>query len=133
MSLADLNARHLRLVAGYSARYSLRAGSGIVYMILIVICGLAISAQLIDGVVFRVKEESRRQSGREISNEEILRLLVNEVSGVADWYLQEDTPEGDLEAEREAKERASEWSEFLLRKRPALLSVIFLVPPSRAT
>jgi len=116
-----LNARHTLLIAKYSARYSVRGGIGLVFLLLSVSFGLMVAHFTLQSV-----EAGRQLVARELggedprSREEVLRHVSNEVKRPVAWMLQKsETPE--------AKAEATRWATYLLDERPAILSAIFLI------
>jgi hypothetical protein len=125
MSLKDLNARHLRLVSTYSTRYAVRGGTGLVFLLIVLVFGL-IAASMIITPVEEWKRAEEKQSGREISMANYVSFLIDQARPAVEWAI------GDPEAEPSygesgQSEEVREWASYLLDKRPALLSAVLLI------
>lgn len=116
-----MNLRHTLLIARYSARYSVRGGIGLVFLLLSVTFGLMVAHFTLQSV-----EAGRQLIARELggddaqSREQVLRHVSNEVKRPVAWMLQSSE-------EPAAKAEAQQWANYLLEDRPAILSAIFLI------
>jgi len=136
MSVSDLNSRHLSLISKHAARYSVRGGTGLTFLMLVLTLGLFIANILITPV-----EQAKIQvdeQGFAISDEELMEELVDIARPVVEWAIKASTPEakaGDDEETREAIEARAEaadedaqlWASYLIDERPGILSAILLI------
>ncbi len=145
MNLRTLTTRHIRLISSYWSRYAVRSGAGLVYLLIALIFGLTVAHVLITPVELLIAEQ-KREMGR--TDPPLIRQTISE-SGqpIAQWILGrksmreivQDTaaqqraamndPNGTSMAEGGQEDGADfdSWVNFLLEKKPALLSAIFLV------
>lgn len=144
MKLRTLNIRHMRLIGLYWSRYAVRGGSGLVYLLVALTFGLFVAHILITPVEQLMTRQKRQMGqtdplaikqmiihlGRPVIQFVVGQKTMKEIlqdaaappapmmsSGGASMTAeaQEDDPDFDL------------WTDFLIEKRPALLSAIFLV------
>ena len=125
MSLRDLRQRDLRLIARFSSRYTVRGGTGLVFAILVLICGLMIAHTIITPVE-QFKASMKSERGIEMEDEEAVRELLRMARPAVEWAIGSGE-HADEETSREAKTKAEEWASFLLDDRPALLSAVVLI------
>lgn len=120
MSLRDLSHRHLRLVATFSTRYAIRGGTGLVFLLLVLVLGLLAANVLISQV-----ERLERSAGSTEAAKEQLDEIVKVSKPTVEWAVggREDLPMSPAEA----RSGGNPWATYLLEKRPALLSAILLV------
>jgi hypothetical protein len=102
VSLRDISRRHVGLVALYSTRYSVRSGSGLVFLLLVLLAGLMIADTFLGPI--------ERAGG--ISGPETQRFLAQTVA----WALDDIGPAG-----------PGAWTLHVVRRCPAALAAIFLV------
>jgi ABC-type transport system involved in multi-copper enzyme maturation permease subunit len=123
-----LNSRHVGLIAKYSVRYSLRGGVGLVFLLLSMTFGLMVAHTTLQPVELATKQavESSDSEDPDEIRAEVLDMLVDQASPTVSWFLSERDKKGDVSS-REAGQAGRAWSDYLLRDRPAILSVIFLV------
>lgn len=126
MSLSDLKKRHMQLISLYSTRYAVRGGTGLVFIMLVLLCGL-MTAHLIITPVEQTREASREYgvSEEDYSNEDIVNELIEVARPVVEWVLTEEKTS--TEEEEEDEEAGREWTSFLLDENPALLSAVLLI------
>ncbi len=117
MSLHTVNRQHLKLISLYSGRYAMRGGTGIIFAILVLVCGLLIAHLFVSPVEMQ-KENVRSNMGLEVEDQKILEDLVDFARPGVMWAL--GGSGGD-------EERTEKWTSYLLDKKPAMLSAIFLV------
>jgi ABC-type transport system involved in multi-copper enzyme maturation permease subunit len=143
MNLGKLNIRHMRLISLYWSRYAVRGGSGLVYLLVALTFGLLVAHILITPVEQLMARQKRQmghtdpvaikqliiQVGRPVIQFVVGQKTMREIlqdsavgppsptmySDNTSMTGQEDDPDFDS------------WSDFLIEKRPALLSAIFLV------
>ena len=120
MSLRDINRRHLGLVAFYSTRYAVRGGTGLVFLLLVLVFGLLVANGLIEQV-----EKLERSAGSAEAAKAQLDQIVRSMKPLVEWAIGEreelpTTPE-------EAAAGEDPWATYLLERRPALLSAILLI------
>ena len=142
MNLKTLTIAHIRLISSYWSRYAVRSGSGLVYLLIALIFGLFVAHILITPVE-QIIAEQKREMGR--TDPQIVREAISAVGQrVVPWVLGRKTmrqivqesveqqsavndPNGTFTAEGGQKDDFDSWVNFLLEKKPALLSTIFLV------
>ena len=139
MSLKTLTISHIRLISLYWSRYAVRSGSGLVYLLIALTFGLMVAHMLIMPVEQLIVQQ-KREIGR--TDPVIIRnTIVGIGQPIAQWILGEKTM-AEIGRENAARQRsamnnpdgasmqddnATPWMSFLLEKKPALLSAIFLV------
>ena len=145
MNLKTLTIRHTRLISLCWSRYAVRSGSGLVYLLIALIFGLTVAHVLITPVEQLIAEQ-KRATGK--MDPPLVREAISEIGQpVIQWVLGQKTLKEIMEnaAERQrammndpnnaslAENRRYDssgfdtWVNFLIEKRPALLSAIFLV------
>jgi ABC-type transport system involved in multi-copper enzyme maturation permease subunit len=145
VNLKTLTIRHIRLISLCWSRYAVRSGSGLVYLLIALIFGLTVAHVLITPVEQGIAEQ-KREMGR--TDPALIREAISEIGQpVIQWVLGQKTLREIMEdaAERQrammndpnnasmAEDRQKNgsgfdtWVNFLIEKKPALLSAIFLV------
>jgi len=143
MNLRKLNIRHMRLISLYWSRYAVRGGSGLVYLLVALTFGLFVAHLLITPVEQLMVRQKRQmgqtdpvavkqmiiQVGRPIiqfvvGQKTMREILQDSAAGPPGPMMHSDNtsmadPENDPDFDP--------WTDFLIEKRPALLSAIFLV------
>jgi len=119
MSLRDVGRRHLALIAFYSTRYAVRGGTGLVFLLLVLVLGLFAANLLISRV-----EQLKLSAGGDEAAKERLDDVVRVAKPLVEWAVggREDLPV----TAAQAREGRDPWATYLLQKRPALLSAILL-------
>ena len=119
-----MKGRHVHLIAKYSARYSVRGGIGLVFVLLSLTFGLLVAHSLLQPVEMAAREFARSTdpADRQEAAEKVLGMITEHAKPVVTWML---TPGGRPDAA--TKKGAEEWANYLLDDRPALLSAIFLI------
>jgi len=145
MKLKAPNLGHVRLISLYWSRYAVRSGSGLVYLMIALVFGLTV-AHIIIMPVERLIDLQEREMGR-TDPQAVKNMIIDIGQPVTQWILglksfreivQEsaayqpgfpDNPEDTAKAEGAGKKAGGfdPWTSFLLEKKPALLSAIFLV------
>jgi hypothetical protein len=125
MSLERPTPRHIALVGLYSTRFAVRGGTGIIFLILILFTGLIIAHVIVSPV--ETIRANLRKEGHEVQTEDLIDSLVDQAKPVVTWAVSPPTDHLSEEEEAQVKAEAGEWAGFLLDKRPALLSAIFMV------
>ena len=136
---------HIRLISLYWSRYAVRSGSGLVYLMIALIFGLSVAHILIMPVEQLMSRQEREtgQTDPEFVRQTIIDVgkpIVEFVSGrksIRQIAQESATPQprrpadpNDAGAKVTAGEKGADldpWTSFLLERRPALLSAIFLV------
>lgn len=132
-----MNTRQTLLIASHSARYSVRGGIGLVFLLLSLTFGLLVAHLMLQPVEIagrQIQEHSKNQD-EQAARERALKLLTDQAKPVVAWMLESGSGEsGSGEAESAASgRRPSEstpsevWADYLLKDRPGALSAIFLV------
>ncbi|MHC4559584.1 MAG: ABC transporter permease, partial [Planctomycetota bacterium] len=136
---------HIRLISLYWSRYAVRSGSGLVYLLIALIFGLFVAHILIMPVEQLMAQQKREKGqtdpqvirnaiidiGRPIIQlvlgQKSLKEIFQEASAHQPGYPPNQGGTGmPVEAGKNAA-GFDPWTSFLLEKRPALLSAIFLV------
>lgn len=134
-----MNWRHASLIARYSARFSVRGGIGLVFLLLSLTFGLMVAHLLLQPVELTMREAPTRI--RELDpveqQRQALERLTEQASPVIAWMLSTKKSDASAEPSRPPGSRrpgrsdrdqgAEDWADYLLHDRPALLSAIFLV------
>lgn len=123
-----MDTRQTSLIARYSARYSVRGGVGLVFLLLSLTFGLMvahITLQPVEMISKQVQESMSDRQPEEVTAV-VLDQLVEQATPVVAWVLSKrDT--GDDDVDRAESDSADQWASYLLRDRPAMLSAIFLI------
>ncbi|NIP27108.1 MAG: hypothetical protein GWN67_28940 [Phycisphaerae bacterium] len=145
MKLKTLTIGHIRLISLYWSRFAVRSGSGLVYLLIALIFGLSMAHILImpvEQLIIRQKRDMGKTDPQVINQtiidigrpiiqfifgqktlEEIGQESYERQAGFRDKDGKSPNAAGD--AKRDTG--LDTWSTFLLEKRPALLSAIFLL------
>jgi len=144
MKLRTLNIRHMRLISLYWSRYAVRGGAGLVYLLVALTFGLSVAHILITPVEQLIIRQ-KREMGQ--TDPQIIRKTINDIGQpIAQWVLglktmkeilqESATPPGAIMGDSDGTSttkgqqndpRFDPWTYFLIEKKPALLSAIFLV------
>lgn len=141
MNLRKLNIRHMRLISLYWSRYAVRGGSGLVYLLVALTFGLFVAHILITPVE-QLMIQQKRQMGQ-TDPVAIKQMIIQVGRPVIQFVVGQKTmkeileesaaPPPDSMAYSDNTSMAGQeddfdpWTDFLIEKRPALLSAIFLV------
>ena len=143
--MKTLSISHIRLISLYWSRYAVRSGSGLVYLMIALVFGLSVAHILIMPVEQLITRQ-KREMGR--TDPQIIRNTIVEIGQpITQWVLgqksmkeiiqqsaaqqrsrmnnSDDTPPTGHVQESDAG--FDPWTSFLIEKKPALLSAIFLV------
>ncbi len=145
MNLKTPTIGHVRLISLYWTRYAVRSGSGLVYLMIALIFGLSV-AHIIIMPVEQLMAQLERETGQtdpQVIRETIVDIgqpIIQFVLGLKSFeeIAQQfsahqpgypDSPDDSPMAVHPGKNAAGldPWTSFLLEKRPALLSAIFMV------
>lgn len=145
MKLKTLTIGHVRLISLYWSRYAVRSGSGLVYLMIALIFGLSIAHILIKPVEQLIAQQKREmgKTDPQFIKKTIIdigRPVIQFVFGqkTLDEIFQESLavpgsfsdnggkPENAAAGPKKADD-LDPWITFLLEKRPALLSAIFML------
>jgi hypothetical protein len=139
VNLKTLTISHIRLISLYWSRYAVRSGSGLVYLLIALTFGLMV-AHILMLPVEQLMIRQKREMGR--TDPVIIRDTITGIGRpVALWILGEKTMEEIAQEDAAMQgsgmnnpddtsmqdDNTSPWMSFLLEKKPALLSAIFLV------
>jgi ABC-type transport system involved in multi-copper enzyme maturation permease subunit len=144
MKLITLNIRHLRLISLYWSRYAIRGGAGLVYLLVALTFGLLVAHILITPVE-QLMVHQERQFGKAdpvaikqmiiyvgrpviqfvIGQKTMREILQENATAPAPMMYPGSTSMNDSEQEDDSN--LDPWTDFLIEKKPALLSAIFLV------
>lgn len=110
--LAGLRAEHVRLIARYWVRFSLRTGGGLMALLLVLVVGLSIAGMFVTPVESLMKASPELGHSEEEAMATVQRLAEsNEIQDAAAWITGSDKAE----------------AKYLLEEQPALISVILLI------
>jgi ABC-type transport system involved in multi-copper enzyme maturation permease subunit len=132
---------HVRLISLYWSRYAVRSGSGLVYLMIALFFGLTVAHIIImpvEGLITLQKREMGKTEPQDIRNAiiKIGQPIIHFVLGIKSLgeitdeivAFQPRYPGGPKSAGAGRSAAGFDpWTSFLLEKRPALLSAIFLV------
>jgi len=135
--MGEISSKHIRIIAFYWNRYILRSGSGLTFLMTALLFGL-ISAQTL---IMPVEQLIRKTQGtKDLDPKSIRYTIINIEKPIVQFILGikslqqigQDLPEDLMNSmiSKPVDEETSgfdTWTSFLLVKRPALLSAIFLV------
>jgi ABC-type transport system involved in multi-copper enzyme maturation permease subunit len=145
MKLKTLTISHVRLISLYWSRYAVRSGSGLVYLMIALIFGLSMAHVLImpvEQLITRQKRDMGKTDPKFIEKTiiDIGRPVIQFVFGqktLEEIGLESMARQGGLGDNDGGPENAAggekktddidPWITFLLEKRPALLSAIFML------
>ena len=141
MKLKALTFSHIRLISLYWSRYVVRSGSGLVYLLIALIFGLSVAHILIMPVELLIKQQ--KQKTGQMNPQEVRNKIIYIGQPIAQWVLglksmkeivqenavpQRNFPNNPADRDMGISNIGLDpWISFLLEKRPALLSAIFLV------
>jgi ABC-type transport system involved in multi-copper enzyme maturation permease subunit len=145
VNLKTLTFRHIRLISLYWSRYAVRSGSGLVYLLVALVFGLSVAHILIMPVEQLIARQ-KREMGR--TDPQIIRSTIVDIGQpITQWVLGQKSMKEIME-QTAARQRSrmnnpdntptagqaqesdagfDPWTSFLIDKKPALLSAIFLV------
>jgi hypothetical protein len=132
MSLKDLNPRHLKLISLYSSRHAIRGGTGLVFSILVLSCGLMIAYAVLQPIEIQ-KQQIKTQTENEMSDHAAMQNVLLVVRPVVAWALGDDAfkKNSQLQVDPQSASLINsekiDWPSYLLDRQPALLSAIFLI------
>jgi ABC-type transport system involved in multi-copper enzyme maturation permease subunit len=134
MKFKKTNITHLRLISIYWSKYALRSGSGLVYLMIALVFGLSV-AHIIIMPVEKLMALQKKQIGK--TDPQAIQKTINDLGQpVIQFVLKiktfeeitKDTATSQLAIQNDNNKPGSHpWTDFLLEKKPALLSVIFLI------
>ncbi len=138
MKLKKINSTHVRLISFYWSRYAIRSGSGLVYLMIALVFGLSV-AHIIIMPVEKLMALQKKQIGK--TDPQAIKKTINDIGqpiiqfvlGIKTFeQITKDAATSQLPIQNENlsgnnKPGFDPWTDFLLEKKPALLSVIFLI------
>lgn len=125
-----MNRRQVLLIAKYSARYSVRGGIGLVFLVLSLTFGLMVAHTMLQPVERISRQVAERMRDRDPAavTKEVVESLTQQAKPVVSWMLSSETSSATDQAPgRRADEDAKAWTNYLLDSRPGMLSAIFLI------
>ena len=125
-----MNPRQILLIAKYSARYSVRGGIGLVFLVVSLTFGLMVAHSLLQPVEAISREVAQRMKDREAAEvtKEVLQSLTQHAKPVVSWMLSsKEDGANNLASGRRGNGDADDWADYLLDSRPGVLSAIFLI------
>ncbi|MBM4027653.1 MAG: hypothetical protein FJ280_19970 [Planctomycetes bacterium] len=137
MNPKTLNARHIWLIGLHWGRHAVRGGAGLVYLMIALVFGLSVAHMVIMPVEQLMTAQQREMGTKDPEiirgtivavGQPILRFVLG-LRSMEDLTRENDVPERSKAQSTAGGDtaRADRWTNFLLEKRPALLSLIFLV------
>jgi hypothetical protein len=145
MNLKTLTMGHIRLISLYWSRYAVRSGAGLVYLLIALIFGLSVAHILIMPVEQLIAQQEREMGqmdpqsvrntisdiGKPIIQWILGQKSMKEIIQQSPAYqpaLAKDSNDMPMTVQVQRNDvRLDPWTSFLLERRPALLSAIFLV------
>ncbi|MHC4694778.1 MAG: ABC transporter permease subunit [Planctomycetota bacterium] len=145
MKLKTMTISHIRLISLYWSRFAVRSGSGLVYLLIALIFGLSMAHILIMPVEQLIIQQKRNmgKTDPQVINQTIIDIGRPIIQLIFRQKTLEEIRQETLERQAGFRDRDSEspnaagdpkkdtgldpWSTFLLEKRPALLSAIFIL------
>ena len=120
-----MNGRQIWLIASYSARYSVRGGIGLVFLLLSLTFGLLVAHFMLQPVEMLSKQATARSGSADpaATTARVLDSLTDQAKPVVSWMLAAKSDRPDPAATK----AADAWAAFLLDERPGMLSAIFLI------
>jgi len=139
MNLKTINIAHIRLISLYWSRFAVRSGSGLVYLMIALVFGLSV-AHIIIMPVERLMALQKKQTGQtnpQAINKAIIDIgqpIIQFVLGIKTFEqvakeaaVTQMSPPNDTSTSGQSAPGFDPWTDFLIEKKPALLSVIFLI------
>jgi ABC-type transport system involved in multi-copper enzyme maturation permease subunit len=139
MNLKTINIAHIRLISLYWSRFAVRSGSGLVYLMIALVFGLSV-AHIIIMPVERLMALQKKQTGQtnpQAINKAIIDIgqpIIQFVLGIKTFEqvakeaaVTQMSPPNDISTSAQSTPGFDPWTDFLIEKKPALLSVIFLI------
>ena len=142
MNLKTINIAHVRLISLYWSRYAVRSGSGLVYLMIALVFGLSVAHIIIMPIeqLMSVQKKKMGQENPQAINKAIIDVgqpIIQFVLGIKSFEqvtkeaaLSQMSLPNDTSKSGQSGNNApgfDPWTNFLLEKKPALLSVIFLI------
>ncbi len=127
MSLRNVSARHIRLISFYRTRYTVRGGAGLMFLLIALVFGLSV-AHIVLLPIEKALVANAKTTGKS-DPKMVVGEAVKLSRPVIQWALGIRSFEESAAAMNPLQSPAppDPWTTFLLDKRPALLSVIFLI------
>ena len=138
MKLKKINFAHVHLISFYWSKYAVRSGSGLVYLMIALVFGLSV-AHIIIMPVEKLMALQKKQTGK--TDPQIIKKTINDIGqpiiqfalGIKTFeQITKDAATSQLPIQNDNLSGNNNpgfdpWTDFLLEKKPALLSVIFLI------
>lgn len=139
MPRSTVTLAHVRLISQYWTRFAVRSGSGLVYLLIVLIFGLSSANMLISPVELLMTQQERDMGQRDLNA--VQELIMSLGKPVVKFVLGNKSI-GQMAKEssqdpmlmmpmpgmpQEDTSAAGQWATFLLQDRPALLSATFLI------
>jgi ABC-type Na+ efflux pump permease subunit len=112
MPEAHLDPKHVGILMRSHAKYAVRGGSGLTFVLMVVLLGLVVASLLIDPIE-DLRKDMERTSGRDFPRAQFIAMVVENATPLVRFWV--GAPEGDPQIPH------------LLNEKPALLSVMFLI------
>jgi ABC-type transport system involved in multi-copper enzyme maturation permease subunit len=142
MNLKTINISHIRLISLYWSRYAVRSGAGLVYLMIALVFGLSAAHIVIMPVekFMALQQKQLGQADPKLVTKTVVDVgqpIIQFVLGIKSFeqvtkeaaISQPQNPNGNPKSAQAAKKTAGydPWTHFLLERKPALLSIIFLI------
>jgi ABC-type transport system involved in multi-copper enzyme maturation permease subunit len=126
-----VDTRQASLIARYSARYSVRGGIGLVFLLLSLTFGLVVAQLTLQPVEMIVKQEQQQSKKKAAMDKDeltrrVVARMVPEVRPVVAWFLTPSVAPG-AEPDEDAVEEGKRFAAHLTEEHPMLLSAILLI------
>jgi ABC-type transport system involved in multi-copper enzyme maturation permease subunit len=134
MSLKDLNTRHLKLISLYASRHVVRGGTGIVFIILALSCGLMIAHTILQPI--EILKQQSKKAGYAMNDKQAMDTVLRIARPVVAWALRDENAKTESPSpinpksapvNKENQGETDDWPSYLLDKQPAILSAILLI------
>ncbi len=126
-----MDTRQVSLIARYSARYSVRGGIGLVFLLLSLTFGLVVAQLTLQPVEMIVKQEQQQSKKKAAMDKDeltrrVVARMVPEIRPVVAWFLTPAVAPGE-EPDEDAVEEGKRFAAHLTEEHPMLLSAILLI------
>jgi hypothetical protein len=119
---SGLDLGHVGLLIRTHAKYAIRGGSGMSYVLIVIVVGLIVASVLVDPLD-AIRQDYERRTGQKIPADTFMEKTLDALSGFVAYWL--DAPQS--ETDTGSAPVMSPPVAHLLKHRPGLLSVMFLI------
>jgi hypothetical protein len=129
---AGIDWKHVGILMGSHAKYAVRGGSGLTFVLIVIILGLTVAGFLVDPLD-GIRKEYERKHDQAMPREAFFKNAIEGARPIIGWWLgtsasesEDPKPPGQTDVPDESSKEKSQL-DYLLEDRPALLSVMFLI------